>query len=261
VRGRHTTIDGNRAHNTTRTTGIILRSWQSVVADLYVTDMGGDGIRVTNLSRNGTKLTSTEVNGRISGSFIEHSGRYGVYVEDTGNAVTDWEVMDNWIASSGVDGIHLDNAAGWVVERDHIYGVPHTAIYANRVFATSISDNDIEDFGGAKTPGTWYGIDATVQGDAASTLTGNRVFNVNGEATPGSTYRYIALSRVNYGSGVCGVTGNVVRGAGTPRGTGLYYATGGGRGVHLTVTSTGNAVVNVQRQEYVSPGVTLGRGL
>ncbi len=38
---RHMTIDGNRARNTAPTTGIILRSWLSVVEDVYVTGMGG----------------------------------------------------------------------------------------------------------------------------------------------------------------------------------------------------------------------------
>ncbi len=258
----HLTLDGNRAHNTAPTSGIVLRSWQSVVEDVHVADMGGEGIRLTNPSADGTTLQNTEVNGRIVGNFIENSGRYGVFVEDPGNSVTDWELTDNWIAGSGADGIHLENAAGWVVERNHVYGVPGNAIYANRLFGTSISDNYIEDFGGTSKAGTWYGIEATVQGDAASTVSDNRVFNFNGESNQGSTYRYIGLSQVNYGSGVCSVTGNTIRGAGTRRGVGLYYSTGGtSRGLRLTVTSTGNAVVDVHRARVVGPGVRVSPGL
>lgn len=258
---RQLTLDGNRDHNTAPTTGIVLRSWQSVLSDLHITDMGGDGIRLTSKSANGTLLKNTQVNGRVVGNFIEHSGGYGVFVEDPVNSVTDWELTDNWIASSGIDGIHMDNAAGWVVERTHVYGVPQNAIYANRVYGTSISDNYIEDFGSTSEPGTWSGIEVTVQGDAASTISHNRVFNFNGEDNPDSTYRYIALSRVNYGSGEVSVTGNTIRGAGTHRGIALYYSAGdNGGGVRLTVTSTGNAVLDVHRAREVGPNVRVSRG-
>lgn len=255
---RYMTLDGNKENNTAATSGMILRSWQTVVEDLQITRTGGHGIRLTNPSANGGRLTNTQVNGQIVGNFIEHSDGQGIFVEDPGNSVTDWELTDNWIADSGVDGIHLENAAGWVVERNHVYGVPHNAIYANRVYGTSISDNYIEGFGETSTPGTWYGINATVQGDAASTISDNRVFNFAGEDNAGSAYRYIALSRVNYGSGVASVTGNVIRGGGTRLGAGLYYD-GGGRS--LTVTSTGNAVVNVHRARSIGPDVTVSPGL
>lgn len=258
---RQLTLDGNRANNTAQTSGIVLRSWQSVLEDLHIADMGGNGIRLTSVSANGTRLTNTQVNGRIVGNFIENSGQYGVFIEDPVNSVTDWELTDNWIASSGIDGIHMDNAAGWVVERNHIYGVPQNAIYANRLYGTAISDNYIEGFGETSQSGTWYGINATVQGDAASTISDNRVFNFDGEKNPQSTYRYIGLSKVNYNSGVVSVTGNVIRGAGTARGMGLYYSTGDkGQGVRLTVTSTGNAVINVHKARYIGFGVTVNRG-
>ncbi len=255
---RHLTLDGNRAQNTAATSGLILRSWQTVVEDLQIMGMDGDGIRLTNASANGTKLTNTQVNGRIVGNFIQDSGGHGVSVRDSGNSVTDWELTDNWIADSGLDGVHLENAAGWIVERNHVYGVPRNGIYANRLYGTSISDNYIEGFGETSRAGTWSGIEATVQGDTGSTISGNRVFNLQSpEANTSSTYRYISLSRVNYGSGVVSVTGNVIRGAGTTRGTGLYYDSGGRQ---LIVTSTGNAVERVYRKRIVRPGVTVSAG-
>lgn len=253
---RHVTLNGNKENNADSITGIIMRSWLSTVEDVHIEHMGGHGIMLTNASADGTLLTSTQVNGRIVGNFIEDSGGHGIFVRDAGNAVTDWNLMDNWIAGSGLSGIYMENAAGWVIERNHIYGVPHDAIYANRVFGTSISDNYIEGFGETSEDGTWYGIDATVQGGFASTISHNRVFG--DEENPGSTYRYIALSRVRYGSGVVSVTGNAVRGAGKERGTGLYYD---GRGNPLTVTSTGNAVVNVHRKIRIGPDVTVTRGV
>ena len=255
---RHLTLDGNRANNTrVQTAGLVLRSWLSVVEDVTISNMGGDGLRLTSRSANGTGLKNSEVNGRISGNFIRDSGRYGVFIEDEGNSVTDWTLSDNWIADSGVDGIHMDNAAGWVIERNHIYGVPHHAIHAHRLFATSICDNYIEGFGETTDPGTWCGIDAIVQGGAASTIANNRIFNFGGEKEPGSIYRYLSVS-VNYGKGMVIVTGNAIRGAGTPRGTGLYYTAADK--LALTVASTGNAIEDVNTPRFIDARVSVSAG-
>ncbi len=256
---RRLTLDGNAKGNPEATTaGLVLRAWLSVAEDLHITGMGSDGLRLTSLSANGTALRNSQVNGRIADCFIEHSGRHGIYVEDPGNSVTDWIVRDNWIASSGADGLHLDNAAGWMIERNHIYGVPHHAIWAHRCFATSICDNYIEGFGETAEAGTWCGIGATLQGDAATTITGNRIFGFGGEKQEASAYRYLSLS-VNYGSALASVTGNVIRGAGTPRGIGLFYGVGNKPG--LTVVSSGNAVDKVARPTQFEERVVVSAGL
>jgi hypothetical protein len=240
---RQMTLDGNDGP---ATTGIILRSWQSVVEDVQIRNMGAHGIMLSNASVNGTLMTeSTSVNGQIVGNFITDSGGHGIFVnEPDGNSMTDWNLTDNWIADSGGSGIYLDNAAGWVIERNHVYGVPEHAIRAHRLWGTSIADNYLEGFGESSEAGSWYGINATIQGGKASTIANNRVFTSggSGENNPGSTYRYIGL-RVNYGHGVVSVTGNAIRGAGTKRSIGLYYARGNGD--LLTVASTGNVVTDV----------------
>lgn len=252
---RHLTLDGNRTGNPAApTTGLVLRAWLSVVEDLHIANMAGDGLRVTSLSRNGTGLKTTQVNGRIADCFIENSGRHGIHIEDPGNAVTDWVLRDNWIASSGSDAIHMDNAAGWIVERNHIYGVRHHAVYAHRLYATCIADNYIEGFGETDETGTWCGILATLQGDVASTITNNRVFCQGGEKQEGSSYRYIAVS-VNYGRAVAVVTGNAIRGAGTPRGTGLHYTAAEGRA--MDVLSTANAVIGVHTPRHLGERVKM----
>jgi hypothetical protein len=252
-------IDGNRANNTAATVGIALRSWLSKVEGVTITSCGSHGVKLTNLSANNTPLSNSQVNGRIAGNFIENCGGNGIYVQDTGNSVTDWTLVENWVAGSGSDGIRVENTAGWMIERNHIYGVPRSAISADRLFGSTICDNYIEGFGETTTAGTWYGIYATLQGGIASTIANNRVFNFGGESQTGSTYRYIGIPNVNYASGVVSVTGNVIHGAGTTRGTGLYYSKGNGTG--LTVASTGNAVANVQTQRTIGTGVTLNAGL
>ena len=252
------TIDCNSGHNTAATNGLVLHSWQTQAEDLQIENCRGSGILVTNTTPNGTTLTNTQVNGSIDNNFITNSGKYGVYVQDSGNSVTDWRLTGNYIASSGQDAIHLDNAAGWYIDGNHVYGIGNDAIYVNRLFGTSIANNYIEDFGDAGGNTTWYGINGTVQGDAASTITGNRVFMFTAEKS-GTTYRYIALTRVNYGTGYVGVTGNVIRGANTAADTGFYY--NAGSGVSLNVTSSGNTAAAVGTTRTISAGVTLSTGL
>lgn len=254
---RSLTLDGNKANNTGTTVGIMIRSWQTVIEDVDITDMDGDGIRITEVSANGTHLSNTLGNGVINNSFIEYSGGHGISVVDSENAATDWMVTHNFIAYSGVDAIHSDNVAGWQISDNHIYGVQQNAIYAHRMYNTTIANNSIDDIGETTTVGTWYGIYGTVQGGKSSTVVGNRIFTDGINAS--STYRYLALYKVNYGDGKASVTGNVIRGANTSLETGLYYAKGGG--TSLTVSSTGNNVADVGTQRFIGTGVTVDTGL
>ncbi len=258
---RHLTVDGNKGGNTAKTAGIILRSWLTVVEDMQVRQMGGDGIRLTSLSANNTSLTNNQPNGRISNCFVTDCSGYGVFVNDPGNACTDWTLSDNWIANSGTDGIHMDNAAGWYIERNHIYGVPRHAIYVGRAFATSVSDNYIEGFGETKTPGTYYGIGVTLQGDVGSTIAGNRIFNFDGAGNARSKYSYIGIVQVNYKAGLASITGNVIGGASTANSVGLDYNKGNLPGTTLTVTSAGNSITKVGKPLSLGAGVTVNAGL
>jgi hypothetical protein len=249
----HLKLDGNSANNPqAKTDGIILRAWLSVVDDVFITDMSQDGLRLANETPNGTKVKGG-VNGRITNNYIEYSGRHGVSVE---LGITDWILSDNWIGFSGADGLHLEDASGWTIERNHIYGVPETAIYAGSLWGTSISDNYIEGFGETSRAGDWYGIYAAVQGGAASTISNNRIFNLSGKNNPASSYHFLAIT-VNYGTGVVSVSGNTIRGSGADNEIGLYYTVGNHR---LIVTSTGNAVVDIPRGNFVDDRVTVSAG-
>ncbi len=256
---RHLRLDGNRAGNPdTPTVGLLLRAWLTTVEDVHIRECGSDGIRLTSVGAEGGGLRSTQVNGRLQHLFIDGSGRHGIYVEDPQNQVTDWILADSWIAGSREDGIRMENAAGWMVQRNHIYGVGRHAIDAQRAFGTVISDNYIEGFGESRQPGTFYGLRVTLQGDSASTISGNRIFNHGGEPTEGAEYRYLGVS-VNYGHGVATISGNAIRGSGTPRGVGLRYTTDGERS--MKVVSVGNVVESVAVPRHVGGDVVLDAGL
>jgi hypothetical protein len=245
---RDLTIDANRAHNPHGGDGMIIRSWQTTIDNVTISNARGNGLRITSRSRRGVDLSTsqdhTQVNGTIRNLFVTSSGRHGIYVEDKVGAVTDWNLLDSWIASSRLDGIRSENAAGWTIAGNHIYDVGASAIDTDQLFGTSIRDNYVEDFNAA-------GITTTVQGEAASSISGNRVFHFRGS---GSTY--IAVSRVNYGAGQISLVGNVIRGDGS--GTGFSFKTGGRS---LTVTSAGNQVTGVTVMRARGSGVSVTSGI
>jgi hypothetical protein len=242
---RSMTIKANSEGNPDAHDAVVLRSWQTVLEDVQISDATRHGVRLTNLSADGTPLENTQVNGRIAQMQINRSGGNGIFVEDTGNSVTDWHLQDSYIASTGAEGIRMQNAAGWMIRGNHIYGVDGgPALWAERLYGSSISDNYIEDFVDA-------GILATVQGGAATTISNNRIFQDDERA---GTFLHV---EGNYGDAKASVTGNTIRGDGV--GVGLNYQKGGADS--LEVVSTGNLVTEVTTEREVGEGVTVSEGM
>jgi len=257
VRIAHMTLDGNSSNNT-GTTALVIRSWMSVMEDLLVENAGGDGIQITSISRNNVPLTTSQVNGRLSNLFITNSGGNGIRVVDAVNAVTDWDLLDSWIASSGKSAIYMDNAAGWKIRGNHLYGVPEHGIYANACFSTAIEGNYIEEFGISGGSGnTWYGIACTMQGGSGSVIANNKVFQLNGEPASGN-FIYIGVPVQNYGEGVLNVAGNVIVGVAGKNNTGLSYQAGAS--VKLRVLSHDNNILNAGTPRVVGKNVTIEVG-
>jgi hypothetical protein len=271
IRIAQMTIDGNSGANS-GTNALVIRSWLTVVEDLVVQYAPADGIQITNLSENGTPLgpNNTQVNGRISNVFVQYSGADGIHVVDvegddnpkTGNSVTDWSLLDSWIAYSGESGIYMDNAAGWTVRGNHLYNVKQHAIFAQRCWATSIDQNYIEDFGDKASDkgsdNTRFGIACTAGSGAASVISGNKVFMFVGESSS-NNYVYIGVPKVLYGTAQLNVVNNTILGADSMQDTGLSYEINN-HGSGLNVLSSNNNVQGVQQPRAVGAGVTLVNG-
>lgn len=256
IRIAELTLDGNSGNNS-GTSALVIRSWLTVIEDLQVENAPADGIQITSLSKSGVALTTTQVNGRISNCFVTNSGGDGIHIVDTSNSVTDWDLLDSWVANSGKSAIYMDNAAGWKIRGNHVYGIQQHALYANACYATTIDANYIEDFGDSGGDNTWYGIACTVQGGAASVISNNRVFMFAKEEPP-AKYIYIGVPQVNYGTGEINVAGNAIRGAGQLADTGLDYQLNGGNGLDLL--SSNNNVQSVHTARTVGSGVKLVDG-
>ena len=232
------------------TNGIVVLNWQVDVEHVDVHRCGGSGIVDTNTTASGKAIKNASPNSRFDNNFISNSGRYGFEVDDSGNSVTDGFLDDNLIAQSGLDGIHLDNAAGWDISGNHLYGNTWNGIHADRLYGTTISNNYIEDFG-HQGSGTWSGITATVQGGIGFTIFNNKIFNHLGESA-GAKYLYLHITGTNYGTGYLSVTGNVIVGDRSSD-VGLAFD---GRSNKLIVASSGNEVGHVGTVKRSSPSVT-----
>jgi len=233
------------------TDGIIVLNWQADVEEVDVNDCGGSGIVDTNTTANGGAINNTSVNSRFDNNFISDSREYGFEVQDSENSVTDGFLEDNQIAYSGLDAIHLENAAGWDISGNNLYSDSQNAIYASRLYGTTISNNYIEDFGDTQGSGTWYGIVATVQGAVGSSISNNNISNDKGES-PRARYIYLGITGTNYGTGYLSVTGNVIVGVRTSD-VGLSFSGGSNK---LVVASSGNEVANVGTVTTETPSVS-----
>ena len=251
------TLDGNSAANS-NTNVLVIRSWLTVLEDLLIENAPEDGVRISAPSMNGTQLQGSQVNGRMSNLFVTNSGANGIHeVDSSGVGVTDWDLLDSWIAYSGENGIYLETSAGWKIRGNHIYGVKRNALWANQSWATTIDANYIEDFGGAGGNEAWYGILCTVGGGAASVISNNRVFMLQPEEGTGQ-HVYIGVPQVNYGVGQVNVVGNVILGSGSALDVGLNYQINGGKG--LEVLSSGNNVQGVHTARILGAGAKLVEG-
>jgi hypothetical protein len=237
-----------------RTNGIVVLNWQADVESVDVNGCGGSGIVDTNTTADGTAIRNTSVNSRFDNNFIEDSGQYGFYVHDSRNSVTDGFLDDNQIGYSGLDAIHMDNSAGWDISGNNLYGDTQNAIYAGRLYGTTISNNYIEDFGYKQDSGTWYGIVVTVQGGIGSTIFNNKVFNTGENA--GAKYIYLCVAEANYGTAYLSVTGNVIVGD-QPSDVGLSFDGGSNK---LIVAADGNEVAHVGTVSSKAISATVGAG-
>jgi hypothetical protein len=250
---RDLTIECN---GTGSTNGIVVLNWQSEVEGVDVNNCGGSGIVDTNTTADDNAIRNTSVNSRFDNNFISDSKQYGFDVRDSENSVTDGYLDDNQIARSGMDAIHFDNAAGWDISGNHLYGDRHDGINANRLYGTTISNNYIEDFGREQGSGTWYGVVATIQGSIGSTVANNRIFNDLGE-NAGAKYIYLGITGSNYGTGYLAVTGNVI--VGDQRSDiGLSFDGGSNK---LIVASAGNEVAHVGTPISDSTSVMMAAGM
>jgi hypothetical protein len=236
------------------TDGIVILNWQVNVQQVDVHDCGGNGITDTSVPANDKPIANTSVNSRFENDFISDSGKYGFAVIDPANAVTDGFFTDNQVADSGADGVYLQNAGGWNITGNHLYGDGEDGIDAERLYGTTVASNYIEDFGTGRPSGTWYGIHGTAQDGSGSVILGNKVFNTGERA--GVRYAFIAVTAANSGTGHLAVSANVVQTV-ADQDEAFYFS---GAPHQLVVASAANQVSGPGAVRTLGGGVTITSG-
>jgi hypothetical protein len=144
--------------------------------------------------------------------------------------------------TGSTDGIVVES---WLADVEHMY-------------VSGCAGSGIVDTSNAQTSGSYFGIEADVQGDpVGSTISGNKVLNDGAAESATATYTYIALTRTNYGTGNVAVTGNVVVGRQSSD-VGPSFT---GNGYPLAVSSSGNRVSEVGTVRSVGVNATVDAGV
>ena len=80
------------------------------------------GVLLTSQTANGTDLSTSVVENRVTNCRIHDCGEYNVRVNDpTDYRVTDGFLLNNELFNAGLDNIRIDKGSGWLVQGNHTY--------------------------------------------------------------------------------------------------------------------------------------------
>ena len=150
-------IDGNAAENPgSNASGILINAFWSRVENCLLVDIPQHGILLTDYTDDGSTVSNTCSENRVTGNRIDQCGGDGIK-QESGNWISNLDgfCMDNLITGVG-NGINFARGAGWVISRNHLYGSRKDAIGVGNCYRTVVSENYVEDFGLENAPGVWY---------------------------------------------------------------------------------------------------------
>jgi len=250
VKGLH--IDGNAAGNpTSDASGIVLNAFWSRIEDCYFTDNPAHGILLTDYTDDGSYVSNSCSENRVTGNRIDTCGGDGIRQESgNGSSNLDGFCRDNLLTQVG-NGIKFARAAGWVISRNHLYGCRLGGLDLDNCFATVVTDNYVEDFGGENASDGWYTGLYMKMLDGWASHCANNLVNC---AEPAGTAHFTCLSWWA-GSGQTDarvvLTGNIATGeGGTALSTGINidHVSGG----ILTAQYGGNKAFGLATDQYIN---------
>lgn len=177
--------------------GIALTSFWCRIEDVFVQLTGGHGILLTDVTKGGAALTNSSATCSENTVFkckFDSIGTDGLHVGNQAafNTNQDGSLVDCLISGCNGYGVYMDQAGGWYLKGNHLYGMAQSGIVANSGFATTILGNYVEgDFGSANVSGqTYVGIGLTQGGGWGSTVVGNTVdTNQGGQLSTATAWR------------------------------------------------------------------------
>ena len=250
VKGLH--IDGNAAGNpTSDASGIVLNAFWSRIEDCYFTDNPAHGILLTDYTDDGSYVSNSCSENRVTGNRIDTCGGDGIRQESgNGSSNLDGFCRDNLLTQVG-NGIKFARAAGWVISRNHLYGCRLGGLALDNCFATVVTDNYVEDFGGENASDGWYTGLYMKMLDGWASHCANNLVNC---AEPAGTAHFTCLSWwAGFGQTDARVvlTGNIATGeGGTALSTGINidHVSGG----ILTAQYGGNKAFGLATDQYIN---------
>ncbi len=243
------TFDGNSSNNTTSLAdNLVIQNFQATITGCYFINACNNGIRMTDKTANGGYISGSSSQPTIYNNYFQNCKSSAVKQEITAPSPAahfDGFLTDNFINTTGGDGVQFDQSAGWLIRGNHFYSINGTAINAGKTLATRITENYIEEFGLlSNNAAPYYGYFAGIYANALAgfgTIISNNIVSCL-EGAGAVQYTYIAVGAANNGPQVV-VSGNNLNGAGSALGVGVQIQ--GTSTQTIYGVSTGNAVVNV----------------
>lgn len=173
-------FDVNVAQNPSTTlAGLLTMNFWTWVRRCFFTgaDGNGYGLILADQAADGDLLTNSSSEPHLYENRFD--GCKGLYVQNSGTeANLDGVLFDNKFTNIWDTPIKLDRSAGWDISKNHIYAGGHSgdAISLGVCFATVVSENYIEDFGGKGVSDEYYtGIGGRVLDGWGLRVIGNQI--------------------------------------------------------------------------------------
>lgn len=208
-------IDGNSATSGANAHGFTAMNFWSSFDRIAINNVTGAGFVLSANSRNGTHISNTCVEPKLTRIQVRTCGSHGIFITDSGtplNSCTDGWMEDCIVTNAGARGINLEVSAGWILQGNHVYGTVKDAIKADGCYATRVIGNYIDGFGSGSSTNI-AGILMNILDGRGSSCIGNHIgfengtatgpyygINVNGAGASAATVCVIADNTVNGGS-------------------------------------------------------------
>ncbi len=245
---RNLMIDGNSVAGKN---GIIILNHNTLIDNVHVTGCGNNGIENRCTTANATEITGTQVEVRIQNSRIRDCGGHGFWSEGgaASSITTDGFFVNNIVDTITGNGVYIQNAAGWHIAGNHLYGIQKSGIVAEVCWATRITDNQVESYASSTTHAVYYGIYALCYGLGTS-ITHNHIWN-NDAHSGGTAPRNMAAAASTGQTPVVTISDNEVYGNALD--TGFYVDKGAGTA--FLGSYHHNTAVNCLTAETVDPAL------
>lgn len=252
-------IDGNSAMSGTAAHGFVGMNFWSSFDRISISNVAGDGFQISAQTRNGTHISNTCVEAKISRLQIRTCGGDGIHIQDNGsgvNSCTDGFLRDCIVTGTGARGINCEMGPGWVVEGNHIYGTTTDGIGVSKCYATRVFENYIDGFGSGSS--TYIaGISMSCLDGRGSSCIGNHVGFEGGTAT--GPYQGFRITGAGSSNTICTVAHNTVKGGSQSGSLGYVLQTNSSQVGHpWTIYFHDNDSLNVATRLFQDSNVTGG---